>query len=39
MYKLFRAFAMQHSRAGWALFAIRDAEPVAEGLGVPTFRY
>ena len=33
------AFAMQHSRAGWALFAIRDAEPVAEGLGVPTFRY
>ena len=23
---------------GWALFAIRDAEDVAEGLGVPTFR-
>ncbi len=33
------AFAMQHSRTGWALFGIRDAEPVAEGLGVPTFRY
>jgi branched-chain amino acid transport system permease protein len=33
------AFAMQRSRAGWALFAIRDAEDVAEGLGVPTFRY
>jgi branched-chain amino acid transport system permease protein len=33
------AFAMQHSRVGWALFAIRDAEDVAEGLGVPTFRY
>ena len=24
--------------SGWALFAIRDAEDVAEGLGVPTFR-
>jgi len=33
------AFLMQHSRAGWALFAVRDAEAVAEGLGVPTFRY
>ncbi len=33
------AFAAQHSRVGWALFAIRDAENVAEGLGVPTFRY
>jgi branched-chain amino acid transport system permease protein len=33
------AFAMQRSRAGWALFAIRDAEDVAEGMGVPTFRY
>ncbi len=33
------AWAMQHSRVGWALFAIRDAEDVAEGLGVPTFRY
>ena len=33
------AYAAQHSRIGWALFAIRDAENVAEGLGVPTFRY
>lgn len=36
---LFVAWWMQHSRAGWALFAIHDAEDVAEGLGVPTFRY
>jgi branched-chain amino acid transport system permease protein len=33
------AYVMQHSRTGWALFAIHDAEDVAEGLGVPTFRY
>jgi len=33
------AFAIAHSRFGWALAAIRDAEPVAEGLGVATFRY
>jgi len=33
------AFAMQQSRFGWALFAIHDAEEVAEGLGVPTFRH
>lgn len=33
------AFAIAHSRSGWALAAIRDAEPVAEGLGVATFRY
>ena len=33
------AYAAQHSRFGWALFAIRDAETVAEGLGVPTFRF
>lgn len=33
------AFAMQHSRFGWALSGIRDAEEVAEGLGVPTFGY
>ncbi|HET9417675.1 MAG TPA: branched-chain amino acid ABC transporter ATP-binding protein/permease, partial [Candidatus Limnocylindria bacterium] len=32
------AYVAQRSRLGWALFAIRDAEPVAEGLGVPTFR-
>jgi len=33
------AYVAQHSRFGWALFAIRDGENVAEGLGVPTFRY
>jgi branched-chain amino acid transport system permease protein len=33
------AYLAQHSRFGWALFAIRDAENVAEGLGVPTFGY
>ncbi|MGH9212560.1 MAG: branched-chain amino acid ABC transporter ATP-binding protein/permease [Acidimicrobiales bacterium] len=31
------ALVIQHSRLGWALAAIRDAEDVAEGLGVPTF--
>jgi branched-chain amino acid transport system permease protein len=29
---------MQHTRVGWGLFAIHDAEDVADGLGVPTFR-
>jgi branched-chain amino acid transport system permease protein len=33
------AYAAQRTRFGWALFAIRDAEEVAEGLGVPTFRH
>ena len=33
------AFAIQHSRFGWALEAIRDAEDVGEALGVATFRY
>jgi len=33
------AFAIQHTRFGWALAAVRDAEDVAEGLGVATFRY
>jgi len=33
------AFVMQRTRYGWALFAIRDDEGVAEGLGVPTFRH
>jgi branched-chain amino acid transport system permease protein len=33
------AYAIQHSRFGWALTSIRDSEDVAEGLGVPTFRY
>jgi branched-chain amino acid transport system permease protein len=32
------AYAVQHTRVGWGLFAIRDAEAVAEQLGVPTFR-
>jgi branched-chain amino acid transport system permease protein len=33
------AYAIQHSRFGWGLFSIRDDEGVAEGLGVPTFRF
>ncbi|GII54237.1 hypothetical protein Pth03_26260 [Planotetraspora thailandica] len=33
------AYAIQHSRTGSALAAIRDAEDVAEVLGVATFRY
>ncbi len=33
------AYLMQRTRYGWALFAVRDAEEVAEGLGVPTFRH
>jgi branched-chain amino acid transport system permease protein len=33
------AYLIQHSRLGWGLFAIRDDEAVAEGLGVPTFGY
>jgi branched-chain amino acid transport system permease protein len=33
------AYLMQRTRYGWALFAIHDAEEVAEGLGVPTFRH
>jgi branched-chain amino acid transport system permease protein len=33
------AFIIQHSRFGWALASIRDDEEVAEGLGVPVFRY
>lgn len=33
------AFVMERTRYGWALFAIRDDEAVAEGLGVPTFRH
>jgi branched-chain amino acid transport system permease protein len=32
------AVVIQHSRLGWALAAVRDAEDVAEGVGVPTFR-
>ncbi|HWB88233.1 MAG TPA: branched-chain amino acid ABC transporter ATP-binding protein/permease [Acidimicrobiia bacterium] len=33
------AFVMERTRYGWALFAVRDDEAVAEGLGVPTFRH
>lgn len=33
------AYLIHDSRLGWGLFALRDDEPVAEGLGVPTFRY
>ncbi|MGN9909104.1 branched-chain amino acid ABC transporter ATP-binding protein/permease [Phytohabitans sp. LJ34] len=33
------AYLMRQSRFGWALASVRDAEDVAEGLGVPTFRY
>jgi branched-chain amino acid transport system permease protein len=33
------AYAIQHSRFGRGLFAIRDDEDVAEAFGTPTFRY
>jgi branched-chain amino acid transport system permease protein len=33
------AFLMAHTRSGWALASIRDAEDVAESLGVATFRH
>ena len=33
------AYAIQHSKFGRGLFAIRDDEDVAEALGAPTFRY
>jgi len=33
------AYTIFHSRWGHALFAIRDDEDVADGLGVPTIRY
>jgi branched-chain amino acid transport system permease protein len=36
---VFVAYLVYHSRLGRGLFAIRDDEAVAEGLGVPTFRY
>lgn len=35
---VFIAYAIQHSRFGAGLFAIRDDEKVAEAIGVPTFR-
>ncbi len=36
---LLTAFLLYESRIGWGMFAIRDDEPVAHGLGVPVFRY
>jgi branched-chain amino acid transport system permease protein len=36
---VFVAYLVYSSRLGRGLFAIRDDEAVAEGLGVPTFRY
>lgn len=33
------AYLIHNSRLGWGLFSIRDDEAVAEGLGVPAFRY
>ena len=36
---LLTAFLLYESRVGWGLFAIRDDEQVAHGLGVPIFRY
>jgi branched-chain amino acid transport system permease protein len=33
------AYLIHESRLGWGLFSIRDDEQVAEGLGVPAFRY
>jgi len=36
---VFIAYSIYYSRFGLGLFAIRDDEEVAEGLGVPTFRY
>ena len=33
------AYLTHDSRLGWGLFSIRDDEPVAEGLGIPAFRY
>ena len=36
---VFVSYLIYHSRLGRGLFAIRDDEAVAEGLGVPAFRY
>lgn len=33
------AYLVYESRLGWGLFSIRDDEQVAQGLGVPVFRY
>lgn len=39
MATIYLAYYIYQSRWGQALFAIRDDEDVADGLGVPTFRY
>jgi len=36
---VFVSYSIYHSRFGLGLFSIRDDEEVAEGMGVPTFRY
>ncbi|MDX1520154.1 MAG: branched-chain amino acid ABC transporter permease [Anaerolineae bacterium] len=36
---VYASYAIYNSRFGLGLFSIRDDEEVAEGLGVPTFRY
>ena len=36
---LLASYLIFESRLGWGLFAVRDDEQVAHGLGVPTFRY
>ncbi len=35
---VFASYSIYHARLGRGLFAIRDDEEVAEGIGVPTFR-
>ena len=37
MFAVVVSYVLTRNRYGWALFAIRDDETVAEGLGVPTF--
>ncbi len=37
LFALTISYLMPRTRYGWALFAIRDDEDVAEGIGVPTF--
>lgn len=39
MLSVLTAYLIHDSRFGWGLFAIRDDEAVASGLGVPAFRY
>jgi branched-chain amino acid transport system permease protein len=39
LFAVFLAYAVQHSRFGFGLFAIRDDERVADAIGVPALRY